>query len=59
VFRGEKSAAREGVIANAALAIVAADLAEDFREGAEVARAAIDRGAAIALVESLRREKSE
>jgi anthranilate phosphoribosyltransferase len=58
VFRGEKGAAREGVIANAALAIVAADLAEDFREGAEAARAAIDRGAAIALIESLRREKS-
>jgi anthranilate phosphoribosyltransferase len=56
VFRGEKSAAREGVVANAALALVAADLAQDFREGAEKARAAIDRGAALALVVSLRRE---
>ncbi|HET9886965.1 MAG TPA: anthranilate phosphoribosyltransferase [bacterium] len=57
VFRGEKGAVREGVVANAALALVAADLAEDFREGAEKARAAIDRGAALALLESLRREK--
>jgi len=58
VFRGERSAAREGVVANAALAIVAADLAEDFRAGAEAARAAIDRGAAIELLESLRRENT-
>ena len=57
VFRGEKSAAREGVVANAALAIVAADLAEDFREGAQASRAAIDQGAALELLESLRREK--
>lgn len=58
VFRGEKSAAREGVVANAALAIVVADLAEDFREGAMTARAVIDRGAALELLESLRREKT-
>jgi anthranilate phosphoribosyltransferase len=46
IFGGERGPARDVVVANAAAALVAAGVAEDFRQGARVAAAAIDSGAA-------------
>lgn len=56
VFRGKRGAARDAIVANAALAFLAANLAEDPKEGARVAERAIDSGAAVALVERLQAE---
>jgi anthranilate phosphoribosyltransferase len=56
ILRGEKSAAREGVLANAAFALQACDLAQDPREGAALAGKTIDSGAAMNLLETLRSE---
>jgi anthranilate phosphoribosyltransferase len=46
VLSGRPGARRDMVVMNAAVALVAADLAIDFREGAALAAAAIDSGAA-------------
>jgi anthranilate phosphoribosyltransferase len=56
VFRGEAGPASDVVVMNAAVALVAAGLAEDFRAGAQRARAALDQGAAQSLLEALRAE---
>jgi anthranilate phosphoribosyltransferase len=53
VLEGERGARREFVCINAAAAIVAADRAADFREGAEVAAKAIDSGAAKQKLDAL------
>lgn len=46
IFAGEKGAPRDIVVANAAAALVAADVAISFLEGANMASAALDSGAA-------------
>jgi anthranilate phosphoribosyltransferase len=46
VFAGERGGKRDAVLLNAAGAIAAAGHAEDLREGLELARAAVDSGAA-------------
>ncbi len=46
VLDGEKGPRRDIVVMNAAVALVAAGKAKDFQEGAELAAAAIDSGAA-------------
>lgn len=46
IFGGQRGPARDVVVVNAAAALVAAGVAEDFREGAHVAAEAIDSGAA-------------
>ncbi len=54
VFAGERGARREIVLINAALAIVAAGKAADYREGVERAAESIDSGAARARLDQLR-----
>src|ERR1700742_4124823 len=58
IFEGESGARRDVVVMNAAAALVAAGVAENFAEGAKLARAAIDSGGAreklAALVEFTR-----
>jgi anthranilate phosphoribosyltransferase len=46
ILEGEKGPQRDVVLANAAAALVAAERAADFQEGARLAAAAIDSGAA-------------
>ncbi len=46
IFEGETGARRDVVVMNAAAALVAAGVAENFAEGARLARIAIDSGAA-------------
>jgi anthranilate phosphoribosyltransferase len=46
IFEGKDGPQRDIVVANAAAALVAAEAAADFREAAELARAAIASGAA-------------
>ena len=46
IFEGEGGARRDVVVMNAAAALVAAGVAENFADGARLARAAIDSGAA-------------
>lgn len=46
ILSGERGAARDIVVVNASAAIVAAGLANSFAQGAEIAAAAIDSGAA-------------
>jgi anthranilate phosphoribosyltransferase len=53
VLAGERGAARDVVCLNAAAALVVAGAAADLREGAAVAAAAIDRGAAARVLERL------
>jgi anthranilate phosphoribosyltransferase len=53
VFAGANGALRSAVLLNAAGAIAAAGHAEDLREGLELAREAIDSGAAAARVDDL------
>ncbi len=53
VLEGEAGPRRDIVLANAAAALVAAGLAEDFREGARVAARAIDSGAALRKLDAL------
>jgi anthranilate phosphoribosyltransferase len=55
VFAGERGGAREAILLNAAGAIAAAGHAEDLREGLELARGAIDTGAAATRLEELAR----
>ncbi len=54
VLQGEPGPRRDIVIANAAAALVAAELADDWREGIALARRAIDSGAAYEKLEALR-----
>src|SRR3954453_19922506 len=53
VFGGERGGPRDAILLNAAGAIAAAGHAEDLREGMEVARQALDSGAASARLEEL------
>jgi anthranilate phosphoribosyltransferase len=53
VFRGENGGKRSAILLNAAGAIAAAGHAEDLREGLEVAREALDSGAALERLEGL------
>ncbi|MGI9297927.1 MAG: anthranilate phosphoribosyltransferase, partial [Gammaproteobacteria bacterium] len=46
VLGGEKGAARDMVLLNAAAALIVSDIAEDFADGVEKAAAAVDSGAA-------------
>jgi anthranilate phosphoribosyltransferase len=46
IYEGESGPRRDVVVMNAAAALVAAGVAENFAEGARLARAAIDSGAA-------------
>ena len=53
VLGGEAGPPRDFVCINAAAALVAAGRAANFREGARLAAAAIDSGAALAKLEAL------
>jgi anthranilate phosphoribosyltransferase len=53
VFAGEQGGKRSAILLNAAGAIAAAGHAEDLREGLELARRALDAGAAAARLEEL------
>ena len=53
VFEGEEGGRRSAVLLNAAGAIAAGGHADDLREGLELARAAIDSGAATARLDEL------
>jgi anthranilate phosphoribosyltransferase len=53
VFEGEESGRRSAILLNAAGAIAAGGHADDLREGLELARDAIDTGAATARLEQL------
>ena len=53
VFAGENGGRRSAILLNAAGAIAAAGHAEDLREGLELARTAVDSGAAAARLEEL------
>jgi len=53
VFEGERSGRRDAILLNAAGAIAAGGHAEDLREGLELARAAVDSGAAKARLDEL------
>lgn len=55
VLAGEPGAARSAVVANAAAALLAADLADSWAEAADHARRAIDDGSASRAVDDLRR----
>ncbi len=52
---GASGAYRDAVLMNSAAALVVADRAASLKEGVEMARSAIDSGAARAKVEALRR----
>jgi len=54
VLAGKKGAARSAVVANAAAAILSADLAETWSDAAELARCVIDDGRAGEALERLR-----
>ena len=53
VFAGARGAAREAILLNAAGAIAAAGHAEDLRDGLELARRAVDSGAAAERLDQL------
>ena len=53
VFRGENGGKRSAILLNAAGAIAAAGHAADLREGLEIAREAVDSGAALARLDAL------
>ena len=53
VFAGAQGARRDAILLNAAGAVAAAGHAEDLREGLELARAAVDSGAAASRLEEL------
>jgi anthranilate phosphoribosyltransferase len=55
ILEGEEGPRREAVLLNAAAALVAADKARDLTEGVAPAAEAIDSGAALAVLERLRR----
>ncbi len=56
LLRGAAGPYRDTVVFNAAAALVVAGRAEDVRDGVAAASAAIDGGAALAALETLRRE---
>jgi anthranilate phosphoribosyltransferase len=53
VFAGENGGARDAILLNAAGAIAAAGHADDLREGLEIAREAVDSGAAAQRLDEL------
>jgi anthranilate phosphoribosyltransferase len=53
VFAGQQGGAREAIVFNAAGAVAAGGHAEDLREGVELARRALDTGAAAARLDEL------
>lgn len=53
ILEGKAGPRRDIVVANAAAALVAANVSADFREGAQLASVAIDSGAAKAKLEAL------
>ena len=53
VFAGENGGRRSAILLNAAGAIAAGGHAEDLREGLELAREAVDSGAAAARLDEL------
>jgi anthranilate phosphoribosyltransferase len=53
IFAGERGGARDAILLNAAGAIAAGGHAEDLREGIEIAREALDSGAAAARLDEL------
>jgi anthranilate phosphoribosyltransferase len=53
VFEGEDGGRRDAILLNAAGAIAAAGLAEDLREGLELAREAVDSGSAAVRLDEL------
>ena len=55
VFAGADGGRRDAILLNAAGAVAAAGHAEDLREGLELARAAVDSGAAAARLDELAR----
>lgn len=59
LFAGEAGAGRNAVVMESAVALCASGVANDFREGAERAAAAIDGGKATKLVEDLARVSHE
>jgi anthranilate phosphoribosyltransferase len=54
LLQGELSPYRDTVLLNAAAALLIADRVDSLREGAVLAAAAIDRGAALARLDALR-----
>jgi anthranilate phosphoribosyltransferase len=54
ILEGEAGPPRDIVVINAAAALVAAGISENFRDGAEVARSAIDSGKACKTLENLK-----
>ncbi len=54
VLGGEEGAPRSAVVANAAAAILVADLADSWSEAAELARRTLDEGRARAALDALR-----
>jgi len=59
VFRGADGGRRDAVLLNAAGAIASGGLAEDLRDGLELARAAVDSGAAAERLDELARFSRE
>ncbi|PKN04497.1 MAG: anthranilate phosphoribosyltransferase, partial [Deltaproteobacteria bacterium HGW-Deltaproteobacteria-9] len=53
VLTSRKGACRDVVILNAALAIIAADMAENIKEGIKIAADCIDSGAAVKKLQQL------
>lgn len=53
ILQGEKSPRRDVVLLNAAAALVAAGMAEDFKAGIHLAESSIDTGAALAKLNAL------
>jgi len=53
VFAGARGGRRDAILLNAAGAVAAAGHADDLREGLELARAAVDSGAAAARLDEL------
>jgi anthranilate phosphoribosyltransferase len=53
LLQGERSAYRDMVLMNAAAALVIAEKCEDVRQGVEMASGAIDKGSALAVLDSL------
>ena len=53
ILSGEKGPRRDVVVVNAGAALVAAGVAQDFREGIRMAEAAIDQGRALQKLEEL------
>jgi anthranilate phosphoribosyltransferase len=54
ILEGEAGPPRDIVVINAAAALVAAGISKNFRDGAEVARSAIDSGKACKTLASLK-----